>query len=170
MNGSWQRSTVASINEEAKHFRSVEEISVEEALTLLGVDNPTLGKFLSKSNKNYRPPMAHFQLQQALGYSIIHETSMPIGDIRDRFFPNLRRAGDRFECPLPLTPEFWITYSEHVKDFLTGALTFMSAVEPVMQGHPRADAKLWQSLIEPIGTSLSLASTIPFRNSGFALL
>jgi hypothetical protein len=100
-----------------------------KALELLDEDEPQLGSFLRKTNRYYQMPMVAFSLRPGLASSPKGE--IPISAILNTFFPDYENKRDRFECPRPLTPEFWRIYSEPVDDFLRYALAFVTAVEPI---------------------------------------
>jgi hypothetical protein len=104
-------------------------------------------------------PTVLFQKQRGPVASAISYPSLPVGHILHKFFPEFKNEGDRFECPLPLTPEFWKIYSERVEDFMKHALAFLTAVEPLSSRRPRTDLAPLECLIEPVGTSLAFASS-----------
>jgi hypothetical protein len=46
-----------------------------------------------------------------------------------KYFPGYSGEGNRFDCPKPLTPQFWQVYSEEFESFALYALMFLAAVE-----------------------------------------
>jgi hypothetical protein len=81
--------------------------------------------------------------------------SKPVAEVLTKFFPDCVNDGERFECPLPLTPQFWKLYSERVHDFLEIAIAFVGAVEPFLAHRDGASLSQLEWFLEPIGISLS---------------
>jgi hypothetical protein len=152
VNGRWIRRMIAVCTPEvAERHRFL-----KKDVKLLWKNDPTLGRLVRKSDRNYRVPTVFFQKQR--GLTADRDESLPLAHILHRFFPEFQDEGYQFECPLPLTPEFWKIYSERVEDFIKHAVAFLTAVEPVLSRRPRTDLAPLECLIEPVGTSLSFAS------------
>ena len=76
---------------------------------------------------------------------------MPIARVLPVYFQGYAGADNQFECPLPLSPEFWRAYCEPVEYFLQNALGFLAALEPVSTRRPGAAPSRLEWLIEQIG-------------------
>jgi len=75
-----------------------------------------------------------------------------------KYFPGYRDDANKFECPQPLTPQFWQIYSEDLESFALYALMFVAAIQdPIVDRtdhfadpmNPGID-----TFIAPIGISL----------------
>jgi hypothetical protein len=151
VNGKWLRSVRATCTPPvAKRFQFF-----ADDIDLLNNDDPVLGALLGENDEYYRvPKIAHFSKDQT-GITPHFNGNMPIAQVLPRFFPDFEAAGDRFECPLPLTPKFWRIYSERTHDFLESAIAFLGAVEPLLTHRAGASPLHLEWFLEPIGVSLS---------------
>jgi hypothetical protein len=122
-------------------------------LKLMEEDDPVLGRFVRKTCPEYKTPTAVFS-QETPGFS----GEIPMPRVRPTFFPDSKGLQDQFECPLPLTPDFWKIYSEPVGWFLQHAIAFVAAVEPIAAHRSSASPAAMEWLLAPVGVSLSLSA------------
>jgi hypothetical protein len=75
-----------------------------------------------------------------------------------RYFPGYQGGGSKFECPKPLTPEFWKIYSEPLDSFALYALMFTAAITDPIVDTAETDADPMNpglaNFLGPIGISL----------------
>jgi uncharacterized C2H2 Zn-finger protein len=114
-------------------------------------DGPPLGALLPKEHEFYVAPKVFFQS----GFPSRYSGDIPMERLIGEFFAAFTGAGDCFECPLPLSADFWRVYSEPLNTFAEHAIVFLNAVEPIANHRPGADPSQLECLLEPIGVSLS---------------
>lgn len=88
----------------------------------------------------------------------IGQSSVPMESLLPVFFSDLQHkleTSTNFEFPKPLSPEFWSVYSERVDDFLSFAMAFVEAVEPVLADRNTANLAKFQEFLGPAGICLS---------------
>jgi len=126
-----------------------------EDIKLLKQEEPALGPLVGKNSALYRVPKIAFFSRNHTILTPEFNGSKPVSEILTKFFSNCVNDGDHFECPLPLTPQFWKVYSERVHDFLEIAIAFVGAVEPFLARRDGVGLSLLEWFMEPIGISLS---------------
>lgn len=84
--------------------------------------------------------------------------NLPVASLLPVFFPDFTDEANDFRCPLPLSMSFWRIYSERVDDFLSFAMAFLAAVEPISAHRDTADLSKLQWFLEPTGIALSFDS------------
>jgi hypothetical protein len=117
-----------------------------------------LGDFVPKSDPDdYREPTVVFDSQVGAPETTT-EVFYPLSltSIVGRYFPEFSGDGEEFECPLPLSPDFWRQYRERVRDLSMCARGFFHAAGgPNSKPSPR-DLEVF---ITPAGLSLSRGSS-----------
>jgi hypothetical protein len=97
-----------------------------------------------------------------------------------------RAASDGFECPMPLTPEFWEAYGEPVEQFFDTVLALYTAVSTIASlgrnprelkgddlGHLIRSTKVLTALAAPVSVSISFSddgSKLVQKWAGLSLL
>ena len=162
-NGHWHRSNYGAPGSGEPHpwipedLMALEQMSFEQMS--LEQTHRFLGPFVEENDEHYEVPVAFFREGSPTGFRDI----LPVSILPRIFFPGFEDAGNQFECPLPLSPEFWRMYAERVDDFLHMALKFLAAVEPVLARRNDAYLSDLQWFVEPIGVSLSFDSAHSVR-------
>jgi hypothetical protein len=123
-------------------------------IKLLKAEEPGLGPLVGKNYAFYRVRKIVFFSRNQTVLTPEFNGSKPVAEVLTRFFSNSVNDGDRFECPLPLTPAFWKAYSERVHDFLEMAMAFLGTVEPFLAYRDGASLSHLEWFLEPIGISL----------------
>jgi hypothetical protein len=152
------RAAVLSQGESKEHLsRAVAEVmdvpleAVPTLLKAMRQDDLPLGDFLSTDDPDYTEPEIFLDGRASLGLDRDVRVR-PLTTVLHQYFPDFMNEGAMFECPLPLTPDFWWRYRESFKQFRLCAMGFLTAAggadsRPAL-GH-------LESLIAPAGVSLS---------------
>jgi hypothetical protein len=127
-----------------------------EAIKLLNKNDPALGPIVGPL-EGYR---GHSPRVSFCGRNVgpISRCGDLMIEELEPFFPWDGWDSSDFECPKPLSVEFWKRYVEPIDEFLGYTLAFLAALEPVSTRRPGADLSGLEMLTEPIGISLSFGS------------
>lgn len=164
VNGKWLRRVFARctprVVESAEFLDEEMRVVFPEDHNILDQHEVIRWPILGDDDEFFRVPKAAFFSKFQTGVTPDFDGNVSMGELLHRFFPDIQRSGDSFECPLPLTPEFWGIYSEQLHDFLESAMAFLDAVESI-SAYPRtASPSHLEWFLEPIGVSLSIGSDL----------
>jgi hypothetical protein len=165
VNGKWIRYISGNIHRSCAPYLKKRTNSFEQDLDLLKAEDPVFGPFVSTRNRLYKAPRVKYfvRAQTALAPQFC---DVPADQILPKFFPESNAFSHRFECPLPLTKEFWSIYAEPVPHFLENAMLLLEAVEPVLSHRDSASLAHLGWLLEPVGVILLRDSEGQVREQG----
>jgi hypothetical protein len=127
---------------------------------LYGIEEATnkeawpLGGFVPNNSPDYREPSVSFDAQV---YTDLKREgiSIPLSVVRQAHFPDLIDEGREFECPLPLSLQFWHEYREPLWLFRKWTQAFLDMASRVQS---RSDLRHLEILVAPAGSSLSFGA------------
>ena len=113
-----------------------------------------LGDLVPKGDPNdYRDPTVAFDSQVQVWADTTTEVDpLPVTSILGLYFPEFSGDGEEFECPLPLSLDFWRQYREAVPEFYIYALGFFHAAGGLNSKPSLGDL---EAFIKPAGVYLS---------------
>lgn len=162
VNGKWKTHICA----DAPFYASAYQ-SLNEEMNLIELEDPSsmLGPMVSPGHERYRRPRI------LLSRTASPRSEPPLEEILKKHFPGLNpgskldwnRLAGQFECPRPLSPEFWRIYSEPVVDFLAHALEFVNIIWQLSNPPGTADLSRLEWFLEPAGVGLSVESDRSMR-------
>jgi hypothetical protein len=115
-----------------------------------------LGDFVPKGDPDdYREPTVAFDSETWAADTTTEGYPLPLTDILGRYFPEFSGDGEEFECPAPLSPEFWRQYREGVLEFYGYIRGFFQAAGGLNSKPSLSDL---EAFIKPAGVSLSRGS------------
>jgi hypothetical protein len=125
---------------------------LKKALTNL--DLPLADLVQKDDPDDYREPTVAFDSETWAAETMTEGYPLPLATIL-RYFPDFSGDGEEFECPAPLSPEFWRQYREGLFEFYGFIRGFFQAAGGLNSKPSLADL---EDYIKPAGVSLSRGS------------
>jgi hypothetical protein len=153
MNGNWRRFVDFISAEEKANLESARESKKEWSVKFSEADcqlmwadtpDPALAPMVPTDDRIYERPRVFFD---GLGKE-------PVSWMLPQYFPDFEDAGDQFDCPTLLSPQFWRVYSETVRDFLSDAIELLKAVVPAFSDST-SRLVAFHCLLGPVGVQFS---------------